>query len=156
VCYLIQIKILKIRLVLFGTFLLTLRPNAQPTAQKLKNNWHKCVLQKNFAPISGSIFYIYSKESLNRCRWMVFPVFTRRNYVCKFRRKMVLRAPVYLFVLHIISVNSSLESFPSPSLSFLSNTASIYKEDQPSAFKILNLITDLAYLGALYRRNSNP
>jgi hypothetical protein len=42
-----------------STFLKTLKPNAQKTAQKRKNLFSSCVLDFNFAPIKGSIFFIF-------------------------------------------------------------------------------------------------
>ncbi len=40
-------------------FFRTLKPDAQQTAQKIKNVFCKCVLDFNFAPIKGSVFFIF-------------------------------------------------------------------------------------------------
>ncbi len=46
----------------FQYFFQTLKPNAQETAQKIKNLYCKCVLDFNFAPIKGSVFFIFFKK----------------------------------------------------------------------------------------------
>jgi hypothetical protein len=46
-------------------FFQTLKPNAQKTAQKIKNVLSKCVLDLNFAPITGVLNF--KKKSQIRC-----------------------------------------------------------------------------------------
>jgi len=48
-------------------FLQTLRPNGHKAAQKIGKKFCKCVLDFNFEPTTGSVFYIFFKKANQIC-----------------------------------------------------------------------------------------